>query len=269
MREATPTITLTTDFGTADHYVAAIKGVILWINPAVNIVDITHDIPPHDIFEAAFIIKNAYQYFPPDSIHITVVDPGVGSNRRPLLICTDHHHFLAPDNGVLTFILEHEHIVEAYELTAKHYWRGIASDTFHGRDIFAPVAGWLSKGTRPRNFGEPTNAPVKIKVPTPQNLDEKRILGTIIHIDRFGNAVLNVDMDHMISLNRDILKNSLKLKSGNVTITDFKKTYAEGEQGKPFFLFNSSNHLEIAMNQSSAASTLNLKRGSEVLIEIE
>lgn len=269
MNEAIPLITLTTDFGTEDHYVAAIKGVILWINPAVNIVDVTHEVPPHDVMEAAFIINNAYRFFPPNSIHIIVVDPGVGSSRRPLLVCTDHHKFIAPDNGVLSLILDQEHIVEAYELTSKHYWRGVASDTFHGRDIFAPVASWLSKGTRPRNFGEAAENLKKIDFPAPKNLDDKRILGTVIHVDRFGNAIINVDMDHLISLNRDILQNSLKLKSGNLTIADFKKTYSEGEPGKPFFLINSSNYLEIAMNQSPAASVLNLKRGAEVLIEIE
>lgn len=269
MDESIPTITLTTDFGMEDHYVASIKGVMLWINPKANVVDITHNIPPHDILEAAFIINNAYRHFPPKSIHIIVVDPGVGSARRPLLVCTENHFFVAPDNGVLTFILEQEHIEESYELSAKHYWRGIPSETFHGRDIFAPVAGWLSKGILPNNFGEAADNLKKIEIPTPKPLDDRRILGKVIHIDRFGNAVLNVDMDYLIRMDRDILKSSFRLKSGNVTISDFKKNYSEAEPGKPFFLFNSSNYLEIAMNQSPAASILNLKRGSEILIEIE
>ncbi len=269
MNERIPIITLTTDFGMNDHYVAAIKGVILWINPHINIVDITHTIPAHDILEAAFIINNAYPHFPPKSIHIIVVDPGVGSSRRPLLVCTDNHFFVAPDNGVLTFILEQEHVSESYELTAQHYWRGVASDTFHGRDIFAPVAGWLSKGTQPKNFGEAIDNLKKIEIPVPKRIDDHRIMSEIIHIDYFGNAVLNVNMDYLIGMDREIFKNSFRLKSGNVIIADFKKTYSEGEPGKPFFLFNSSNFLEIAMNKTPAASILNLKRGSEVLIEIE
>jgi S-adenosylmethionine hydrolase len=269
MAEKAPIITLITDFGENDHYVASMKGVMLWINPVINIVDITHNVIPHDIFEAAFILKNAYRYFPPHSIHMIIVDPEVGSSRRPILVCTDNHQFICPDNGLLTMVLEEETVIKAYEITAQHYRRGIVSDTFHGRDIFAPAAAWLSKGLGAQNLGDEISDIKRIEIPAPVLLDGSRINGQVIHIDRFGNAILNVNIDFLQRIDTEILKRKIRIKSGNVILTEFKKNYSEGETGKPFFLLNSSNFLEIAMNRSSAASILLLKRGSEIQIEIE
>ena len=269
MVEKVPIITLTTDFGESDHYVASIKGVILWINPNITIVDITHNVNPHDVLEAAFILKNVYRFFPPWSIHLIVVDPDVGSSRRPIIACTENHYFICPDNGILTFVLEEDPLVSAYEITAEHYRRGTVSSTFHGRDIFAPAAAWLSRGLSPTNIGQEITDVKRIEVPAPVILDGARIIGRVIHIDRFGNVIVNVNIDFPQRIDKDILNKKIIIKSGNVTIAEFKKNYSEGEAGKPFFLVNSSNFLEIAMYRSPAASVLSLKRGSEVQIEIE
>ncbi len=269
MQEKTPIITLMTDFGESDHYVAAMKGVILWISPDVTLVDITHNVKPHDVLEAAFILKNAYRFFPPRSIHLVVVDPEVGSSRRPILVSTENHYFICPDNGVLTFVLEEETLLAAYEITAEHYRRRTVSETFHGRDIFAPAAAWLSRGLKAEHIGEQIKDVKRIDIPAPIALDGNRISGQILHIDRFGNAILNVNIDFLERVDKDVLNKKIQIKSGSVTLTDFKKNYAEGEPGKPFFLLNSSNFLEIAMNKSPAASIMLLKRGSEVQIEIE
>ncbi|MEW5806993.1 MAG: SAM-dependent chlorinase/fluorinase [Acidobacteriota bacterium] len=269
MEERPPIITMITDFGSDDHYVGSMKGVILWINPSVNIVDITHNVRPHDIMEGAFILKNTYSYFPPSTVHLVVIDPEVGTARRPIVVRTEHHYFVCPDNGILTFVLAGESVILAHEITAGHYRRASISPTFHGRDVFAPAAAWLSRGMNLSNFGDEIQDLKKIELPVPRILNDGRILGQVIHIDRFGNAILNVNLDFLHQIDMDILNRPIRIKSGNTIITELKKTYAEGEPGKPFFLLNSSNFLEIAMNKSPAASILTLRRGSEVQIEIE
>ncbi len=163
-----PCVTLITDFGTADHYAGTMKGVILNINPDVQIVDICHQIAPYDIFEAAYALVQSYRFFPPDTIHLVVVDPGVGTGRRPILASTGQYRFVAPDNGALSLLFAREENARVWHITADHYFLNPVSNTFHGRDIFAPVAGWLSKGLQEDKFGEPITDYVRFSSPETQ-----------------------------------------------------------------------------------------------------
>ncbi len=160
-------VTLITDFGWDDGYAGAVKGAILSVNPDVTIVDITHGIPPHSILDAALCLRSVFSFFPPRTVHLVVVDPGVGGERRGLLVTSEHHLFVGPDNGVFTFAREDLETSACYDLTAAHYFSREISPTFHARDIFGPVAGWLTKGIAPENFGAPVNDPVRLRLPQP------------------------------------------------------------------------------------------------------
>ena len=199
-------ITLLTDFGLADSYVGAMKGVVLGINPQANLVDLTHDVSPQNVLQGAFLLGTAWPYFPDGTIHLAVVDPGVGTERRALLLEGHGHLFLAPDNGILSFVLPQEETgtspfqpylarvpegFRAYALTDPRYWRHPVSDTFHGRDIFAPVAAHLSLGLAAEEVGEPVDSLIRLAIPVPQWQGD-RLLGHVLHIDRFGNVVTSV-----------------------------------------------------------------------------
>src|SRR5277367_1910873 len=162
---AWPIITLTTDYGTSDHLVGVIKGVILTINPEVNIVDITHHVIAHDVLDGTLTISQAYCYFPPKTIHMVVVDPGVGTQRRPILVAGGQHYFIAPDNGVLSSVYDQSESLHVWNIISEHYFRQPVSNTFHGRDIFAPVAAWLSKSWQSSAFGEPITDFVRFGIP--------------------------------------------------------------------------------------------------------
>src|SRR3990172_9348844 len=194
---ASPIITLLTDFGTADPFVASMKGVILSINPKATIVDITHEIPPHGIRQAAFVLKSAYRYFPKGTIHVVVVDPGVGGPRKPLLAVTPQAFFIAPDNGVLIYIYHHNPSTRVYELTAKRYRLKDYSSTFDGRDLFAPAAARLSKGITPAQMGLKIARYLKFPIPRPRRLGKNGLQGQVIHIDRFGNLITNITAEDL------------------------------------------------------------------------
>jgi len=239
-------ITLLTDFGTADYFVGAVKGAILSVNPAAVIVDITHEIPPQDIAAGAFTLLAAYKTFPAGTIHVAVVDPGVGSTRRPIIVSANEQFFVGPDNGLFTYIYDRETSHKTFHVTADRFFRSSVSSTFHGRDIFAPVAAALSNGVAPEEFGPEINDAVRLpSLETPLR---------ILHIDRFGNCVTNIT--RALSP-REIVVNGR-------TISEFRQFYGDGDDQSLFAIWGSAGFLEISVNGGSAARVLGASRGSEV-----
>jgi S-adenosylmethionine hydrolase len=251
-----------TDFGTSDHYVGAMKGVILNINPQVQIVDLTHAIPPQDINGAAFLIDSAYRYFPTGTIHVVVVDPGVGSERRAIVCQTETAYFVCPDNGILTHILHNEKPAYSVAVENSAYFLPQVSNTFHGRDIFAPVAAHLSRGVPISELGNPVTQPVQLALPKPQ-VTEEMVIGHIIWIDSFGNLVTDISREILESLEG---QNGVVIHAGSAKIDHFNRSYAESEIGEVLAIIGSFNRLEISINQGNAAQVLGLKRGNTITI---
>ena len=255
-------ITLTTDFGTSDHYVGVMKGVILNINPQVQIVDITHAVPPQDIHGAAFLIDSTYRYFPTGTIHVIVVDPGVGSERRAIVCQTETAYFVCPDNGILTHILRDEGRIHIVAVENPAYFLPQVSNTFHGRDIFAPVAAHLSRGVPIDKLGSPTTQPIQFPIPSPQVTD-KAIIGQVIWIDAFGNLVTNISREILESREGG---NGVVIHAGSAEINHLNRSYAESAIGEVLAILGSFSRLEISINQGNAAQTLGLKRGDAITI---
>jgi S-adenosylmethionine hydrolase len=257
-----PIITLLTDFGTKDHYVASMKGVILSINPRCLLIDITHLVSPHDIREGAFILFNAYSHFPKGTIHLAVVDPGVGGARRPLLLVTQNYFFVGPDNGLFTMISRKESVNQIIALDNQKYQRSKVSTTFHGRDIFAPVAAHLSMGVRPNALGHKIDSLVWLGFEAPF-IKEGRLLGEILHVDTFGNLVSNIDEGGLI---RFIQGRPFVIRAGRKTVRGLKKGYWEGKKDEPIALIGSGGFLEISVREGNAQKSLKVKRGDPIEI---
>lgn len=256
-------ITLATDFGIKDSYAGIMKGVILSINPDAKILDITHLVSHQNIFEGAIVISEAYKYFPKGTIHIGIVDPGVGSKRKPILIETDRYFFIGPDNGLFSLALKKERIKKAVHLTNKKYFLKDVSSTFHGRDIFAPVAAHLSLGKKPDSFGKPLNTrPQLIDMPEPI---KKRgsIIGEVIYIDSFGNLITNINKEDIARFNKP-----LEIIIKRIRIKGISKTYVDGKKGLPIAVIGSSGNLEIACYADSASEILQIKQGEKVEVDI-
>jgi S-adenosylmethionine hydrolase len=262
-----PLITLLTDFGTADYFVGALKGAILSVNRQAHIVDITHEIPAHDIEAGAFTLLAAYSSFPPQTIHVAVVDPGVGSARRPVLVEAHGHFFVGPDNGLFSYVCDSsETDARFYHLTNEKYFRQPVSRTFHGRDIFAPVAGALSQNVPPAELGELIDDVARLAPLAPVRDREGAWSARIIHIDRFGNLVTNVSRRELAS---DGLSAGARLEIGGREIVSFRRFYAEesgGAEGELFAIWGSAGLLEIAANRASAAQLLDATRGQLVRV---
>ena len=258
-----PIVTLITDFDTADHFVGTMKGVILNINPNVEIVDICHEVASYDIFDAAFTLAQSYRFFPPDTIHLVVVDPGVGTARRPLLARTGAYKFVAPDNGVLSLIYEREENVEVRHITADHYFLNPVSNTFQGRDIFAPVVGWLSKWVEVDKFGDLVTDYTKFTSPKPKRVSDNLIKGVVLKVDKFGNIITNLtpeDVPQLFSENPP----PFKIIINQQEITRLNLAYSMGKPSEIFAIVGSSGYIEICTNRGSAAKTLDVNRGVEV-----
>lgn len=256
-------ITLTTDFGNNDHLVAAVKGVLLKVNPDVHIVDITHNVAPFDILDAAFTLSNCYKYFPSRTIHLVIVDPGVGTQRRPLLVSGTTHYFVAPDNGVLSPVYEQEERLTVRHITAEHYFLTPISNTFHGRDIFAPAAAWLSKNSAPSSFGDEVTDFVRFAMPKAK-VTGNLVKGVVMKVDYFGNLITNVTAEDVPQLLSSAAQP--KITVGTKEITKFVHTYAQGAAGEPIALIGSGGYLEICIAKGNAARTLGATRGSEVSV---
>lgn len=252
-----PIITLTTDFGYRDPFVGIMKGVILDINPFVTIVDITHGISPQNILEAAIAIEMSFESFPPRTIHVVIVDPGVGSRRRPVVVTTDYHYFIGPDNGVFSLVYNLSKSLNVMHITAQHYFLPQRSSTFHGRDIFAPVAAWLSRGIEVSKFGEPIKDYVTMKVPTPVMVKKNILEGEVIYVDRFGNAITNIKARDIID--REKFKVMVKGKEA-----PFKDHYSQAEEAGLYSLINSFGYLELFMYRGNASSHFGITVGEKV-----
>jgi S-adenosylmethionine hydrolase len=259
---ARPVIAFLTDFGTRDHYAGTMKAVVLGLCPDATLVDITHDIPPHDVLTASLELAASYKYFPQNTIFLIVVDPGVGSARRGLAVDTGDYRFVAPDNGVMTAVLKETPAKRIFELTERRYARPTVSKTFEGRDRFAPAAGWIGKGVDLSALGRPAGEIHHLMIPTPQ-MSGDAVLGEVLRVDRFGNLVTNIDRKMFDKFSQS---GNIEIAAGGHQIPRVVATYAEAAAGDVVALFGSTDHLEIAVNTASAGEQLGLSRGAQVII---
>jgi S-adenosyl-L-methionine hydrolase (adenosine-forming) len=263
-----PIVTLTTDFGINDHFVGTIKGVILNIAPEAEIIDICHSVQAFDVLDGALGVASSYSYFPSGTIHVVVVDPGVGSARRPILVSTEKYYFVAPDNGVLSLVYGREERIRVRHITGAHYFMHPVSTTFHARDLFAPVAGWLAKGVDSAKFGEEISDYVRLNAPKPKPTNEKTLRGVVLRVDRFGNLVTNftpTDLPALFQPNPP----AFKISVGKSEITEMHNNYAEGEPNEVFGILGSMGYLEIAANRAPAAQLTGAGKGTEVTVQME
>ncbi len=257
-------ITLTTDFGAADHFVGTMKGVILSIQPAAQIIDITHQVLRFDVLDGGFTIAQAYRYFPKKTIHVVVVDPGVGSTRRPLLAEAAGQYFIAPDNGVLSMLFSRE-AAKVRHITNERYFSKPVSRTFHGRDVFAPVAAHLAAGVVPARFGPRIQDHLRLSFDTPSRTGKKTWTGCVLKIDRFGNMITNLHIDEFPQLET----RAFELKVGPARVTRLALTFTECSPEELFAVVGSSGFLEIAVNQGSAAAELGCGAGAPIQLSID
>lgn len=257
-----PLIALLTDFGASDHYAGTMKGVMLGICPDATLVDITHDIPPHDVLGGSLQLAAAYRYFPAGTIFLVVVDPGVGSARRGLAAEAGDYRFVAPDNGVLTAVFRELAPRRIVELTERRYARPTVSRTFEGRDRFAPAAAWLAKGIQLTALGRPFLDYQRIDLPVPE-VSEEGVTGVVLLVDRFGNLVTNIDRRTFEAFAR---LGALRILAGDRPVSRLVSTYAEIGPGELCALFGSSDHLELAAHAARAADLAGLGRGASIHI---
>jgi len=259
-----PIIALITDFGEDDFFVASLKAVILTINPSARIIDITHRIPSFDIMTAGFFLFSCYRYFPAGTIFLVIVDPGVGSSRKILLADTRKYFFIAPDNGVLSWVLEGER-VQLREVKSKKYFLPQLSRTFEGRDKMAPAAAWLSKGVSSAEFGPEVSVYRKFKIERPK-IRGKEIIGHVLYIDKFGNLITNIPGKMLDLLHKEKGKKSFSLYSGSRKVVSYKESYSSAKKGEPLFLIGSLGFVEISCCEASASEKLKIKTGGVVRI---
>lgn len=255
-----PLVTLTTDFGTRDPYVAAMKGVIASICPHCAVLDLTHDIGPQDVMEAAMFVAESCRYFPDDSIHVVVVDPGVGSARRAVAARAGGQMFVCPDNGVLSCFLEEHPAVESRAIVERNFMRETISHTFHGRDIFAPAAAHLARGVPMERLGPPVHDLVRLDNPRVRH-EEGRLIGRVMKVDRFGNVITNIRAGDLQDWR------NVSIRAGTVVLTGLKQTYADVEQDALLALIGSTNRLEISVRGGHAAHRLGLDVGAEIEVQ--
>jgi S-adenosyl-L-methionine hydrolase (adenosine-forming) len=259
-----PVITLSTDFGWDDPYVGIMKGVILGINPRVNLVDITHGLSPHRLLESAFKLATAAGYFPKGTIHLAVVDPGVGGTRRPIAVKTNFQTWVGPDNGLFTRVVQDQPKARFFHLTNRNYFLKTISHTFHGRDIFAPAAAHLSRGLTLVALGNPIFDPVLLDLPEPA-VKKNYLIGRVLYADRFGNLTTN--------LSREVITPYLNLRDliirmGSQRLQGLQERYAQGKPGELLALFGSSGYLEIACNLGSAAEMVGYVPGEILDVKV-
>jgi S-adenosyl-L-methionine hydrolase (adenosine-forming) len=259
---ARPVIALLTDFGTSNHYAGTMKGVVLGICPDVTLVDIAHDLPPHDVVSAALELAASYRYFPAGAIFLVVVDPGVGSARRALAAESADYRFIGPDNGVLSLALADTPPRKLVELTERKYARPTISRTFEGRDRFAPAAAWLAKGVALASLGRPLGDYQRLDLPAP-TVTDAGVSGIVITVDRFGNAITNIDRRTF----ERAAAGRVRVTAGKHEIGKVVSTYSEAAPDEPCALFGSTDHLEVAIAGANAAGRLGLARGTPVRIE--
>ena len=257
-----PVITLLTDFGTLDHYVPSIKGVLLQVAPHAGIVDITHDIPPQDVLQAAMVLRQVWPWYPPGTVHLAVVDPGVGSKRRILAGQYGGQYVVAPDNGLISVVHRELHVEAVFVVENRRYMLPRVSATFHARDIMAPVAAHLATGLPIDRLGPPTDHLEVLQIPTPKRLSDYTIVGEVLYVDRFGNLVTNIDRGQLLPTFQN--RTGVEVYLDGNRIGPIQNSYHEAESGQPLALIGSNDHLEIAINCGHAATALSAGRGAKV-----
>ena len=256
-------ITLLTDFGDRDSFVASMKGVVLTINPQATFVDLSHHVPPHSVDAAAYLLNSCYRYFPKGTVHVAVVDPGVGSQRRALIAKSERYFFLAPDNGLLTYILAENREMEVREIENKDYRLASAGRTFDGRDLFAPAAAWLTKQQSFESFGRIVTDCKTFTIPTP-TWEAKALVGEIVHVDRFGNLISNLTQQHLEEVRTVTKRQQPSIRIGKQAIEGLVASYSEGMDRQPSALINSDGRLEIFAKEASASDLLKAGRGARI-----
>ena len=257
-------ITLTTDFGLQDYYVSAMKAVILGIAPDVRLIDISHEIPSQDIMAGSWVLKNSSLLFPSGTVHLVVVDPGVGTDRNPVAVKVRDHYFVGPDNGIFSLITE-EHNYEAVKLDNDQFWREETSNTFHGRDIFAPVAAHLSRGEPLSELGSTIDELVTYRWAVPV-ADKDGVQGWVIHIDKFGNLVTNLSE---LLIDEVVGERDIKIYLGNTILDEIVSTFGAVPEGEPAAFIGSSGMLEIGINKGNAAEMLGVQKGAQISIVLQ
>jgi S-adenosylmethionine hydrolase len=260
-----PIITLTTDYGTSDHLVGTLKGVLLKTNPDAQIVDICHSVVPYDVLDGALCIGAAYRYFPARTVHLVVVDPGVGSARRPIMVSANNQYFVAPDNGVLSMIYEREDPVVVRHITSEHYFLRPVSETFHGRDVFAPVAAWLTKNWQTDAFGEVVEDQVRFALPRPKTQDGA-LRGAVLRVDHFGNLMTNFTLEDLPEAKRQ--PGAVSMTVGGKPIKQMVANFAQGPANEAVAFVGSGGFIEVAVNKGNAARALGVNRGAEVILQL-
>ena len=255
-----PIVTLTTDFGYKDPLSGIVKGAILGINPEANIVDITHGIGKYNVREAALSIGMSYRHFPSRTIHIVVADPGVGSVRRPIMVITGNYYLIGPDNGVFSVVYEESERCEVLHITADHYFSRERSATFHARDIFAPVAAWLSKGIVASNFGDPIKDFVRLSFPVPSKPTAAALEGEVVQIDHFGNAITNIRQEDLNQLRSSKPDAGIGIVTKGIRVP-LKEYYSQAEDKGLYALINSMDRLELFVYRGNAANEFEIKVG--------
>ncbi len=258
-------ITLTTDFGTTDHYVGEMKGVILSMAPRAAIVDITHEIPAHDVMEAGWVLRHACGAFPRGSVHVAVVDPGVGTSRRPIIAKAAGRWFVGPDNGIFAWVFAEHPPSEIRLLTSARR----ISATFHGRDLFAPAAARLASGKAAASLGPKIKRWLRLEIPRPEKLRRGRMRATVIHVDRFGNVILNLTREEIAAMGGLARGARMTLLAGRRRVSHHVRTYAQIPAGGVATLINSAGHLELAANCARADRKLGVARGKTIDMRIE
>ena len=261
-------ITITSDFGVNDHYVGTMKGVILSINPGAQIVDLCNSVASYDILDGALTISQAYKYFPADTVHMVVVDPGVGTTRRPILVTGEKHIFLAPDNGVLSFVYEREERLSVRHVSAEHYFLQPVSQTFHGRDVFAAIGGWLSKGVEVAKFGDEITDFVRFAAPKPKPVDAKTLKGVVLKVDKFGNLVTNICPADVPQLFAEPTP-AFTITVGKAQVKKLAHAYAQGAAGEVFAILGGMGYLEISTNRGAAMQAAGAGKGAEVTLTFD
>lgn len=261
-------VTFTSDFGSQGNYTGEVKGTILGINPEAKIVDLTHQVGAHNLLDAAYIISQSYAAFPPRTVHLVVVDPGVGSDRRSIILEADHHFFVAPDNGVLSLVYQQAELQRVISIEAEHYFRRPVSPTFHARDIFAPVAAHISMGSSISSFGPEISNYVKLTLPANREAQPGYWEGYILHIDRFGNIITSLrPREIRESCGYDFKVSGFVIQDQR--ISKHVTYYADGGDAGVFSLESSGGFYEIAALKKSAAATLDARRGMKVELRVE
>ncbi len=271
-----PVITITTDFGTEDAYVPAMKGTMLSICPQARLVDVTHEISPQDVMEAAFVLRSARPYFPEGAVHLVVVDPGVGTDRRAVALRAEGQWFVGPDNGVFPLVLDQGSPDMMVELDDPTYWRSASpSTTFHGRDIFAPAAAHLAEGQSVEEIGTPIDTLEPLRWARPSTASQT-VQGWVVHVDHFGNCITNIRRSTLAdAAELDASEPSLdafpplKCYAGSTVLEDLHPTYGAVPEGDPLLLFGSTGHLEIAANGGNAAELLDIRKGDSIKLAFE